>query len=231
MLLLTQLPQELFYQKRLRLSDFIETSDVYDLLYTTFIRVKDKPYTFKFETLDVFNNAAALCTMVLHDNDQPAEHYNDCWDSIYRMSTTRYRAQLTMWFGYGLLSLLQPSQSKIDRFLNSIDNPCNQDAVGKMYKEAVLEFIQDAKERNLQITAYDFPLQILSTKENLTLWNRIDWKKTTHDFQTECIDQILEYWDDYTDKQHILDWIRRAFLDEEEQKRKEQEENPFNLPF
>ena len=75
-MLLTRLPQELFYQKRLRLSDFIGTSDVYDLLYTAFSYAeKNNTYHFKFETLDVFTNVAVLCTMVLHDDDIPAAHY------------------------------------------------------------------------------------------------------------------------------------------------------------
>ena len=231
-MLLTRLPQELFYQKRLRLSDFIGTSDVYDLLYTAFSYAeKNNTYHFKFETLDVFNNVAVLCTMVLHDDDIPAAHYRSYWDYIKCKSDTTYQARLTMWLTYGILSLVQPTSGKTDRFLQKIDNKYNLQDQGDIYKNAVLDFIKTAQERKLQMTIYDFPLRMLSTKENPTCWNSINWKEITNDSQTEDIDKVIDIFGDYTDKVRILDMIRKAFILEEEERKREEQENPYNLPF
>ena len=236
--ILCLLPQEVYYRKRTHLVDFIgnvednenNKNNVFAWLYIAYCRLRDKPYRFKFETEELFNDTAALCTMVLHDDDMPAEHYWDYYDTIRAKARWIYQAKLTMWLAYGLLSLIEPNSRKINGFLQAIDNKYNSADELAVYREVVLDYIAKAKAIGIHATPDDFPLQLLPPREDIELWNNIEWNKVTQDFQTEQIEQLLSLWEEGNDKLLILKRIYAAFL-EEEQRRLKEEIALDELPF
>lgn len=233
-MLLTLLPKELYFRNCSRLTDYTANM-VYNLLDLAFAKVENNPFNFKFSELEAFNNAVLLCTMVLHDDDMPSVHYKEYDNyarSLYKQTT--YPVNLTMWLVYGLLSLvtseadrLKPLLLRIERHHYLLNDPYY--AYTSAYRQAIYEFIEEARGQHLQLTREDFPLTLLSTAEEWK-WSNIEWKECTEDFETDTIDGILGLWTKKNDKLFVLSEIRKAFEEEEERIRQQQEQEN-ELPF
>ena len=232
-MILTLLPTKLYFRERTRMIDYINDNEVYRLLYKAFTRVKNHPYNFKFGELEAFNNTVLLCTMILHDDDMPSAHYEAYWNYALSLYSRKYAARLTMWMVYGLLSLLDSEADRLEPFLFRIEkhhyrpNDPNDDYTTD-YRETIMEFIEQARERHLQLTREDFPLTLLSTEDKWK-WEDINWRASTKDFETDNIDAILALWTKKKDKLFVLREIKGGFLADEERIRQEQECN--DLPF
>ena len=240
-MLLTLLPTKLYFRERSHLADYVSDSQVYNLLNQAYAKVCKKPHKIagKIQTVEIFNNAVLLCTIVLHDDEIPSEHYFEYWkytkDVQYKDKPV-YTARLTMWMVYGLLSLVTSEADRLKSLLISINEnnctsgyPVDDDAV--IYRQAICEFIDEARAQHLQLTCEDFPLTLLSTAENdQWRWNGIKWKECTEDFETDTIDGILALWTKKKDKLFVLKKIWKAF--EEDEKRIQREiELENELPF
>lgn len=232
-MILTLLPTKLYFRERTRMIDYINDNEVYRLLYKAFTRVINHPYNFQFGELEAFNNTVLLCTMILHDDDVPSAHYEMYWNYALSLYSWKYAARLTMWMVYGLLSLLDSEADRLGPFLFRIEkhhhrpNDPNDDYTID-YRETIMEFIEQARERHLQLTREDFPLTLLSTEDKWK-WEDINWRASTKDFATDNIDAILALWTKKKDKLFVLREIKGGFLADEERIREEQECN--DLPF
>lgn len=238
-MLLTLLPKELYFREHSQLTDYVSNSQVYNLLYQAYTKVCQKPHKIagKIQTVEIFNNVVQLCTIVLHDNEIPSEHYFEYWKyakGVQYKDRPVYTARLTMWMVYGLLSLVSTEADRLKSLLICINennctsgNPVDNDAI--IYRQAIYEFIEEARGQHLQLTHADFPLTLLSTAEEWK-WSNIEWKECTEDFMTDTIDGILALWAKKDDKLFVLEEIRKAFDEDEERiRRKIEQEN--ELPF
>lgn len=166
-MILTQLSPEKFFHERTELREYTDSSEVYDLLYTAFIEIQNLPYWFNqsFSAEKVFNDATMLCTMVLHDDNEPFKRYADYWDYIggeHLLLDGKgdllecFQSNITMWLVYGLLSLIYPKQGKIDRFLIKLQRECTEFEVP--CKKPIQNAIEIAKARGLQLSVSQFPV-------------------------------------------------------------------------
>lgn len=223
-MILTFLPIRLYFRERRRLKDFTTDNEVYQLLHKAYADMENKPYPFEFKEWEAFNNAVLLCTLILHDDDIPSTNYNEYWNYTYSLyADNLYGARLTMWMVYGLLSLITTDDDELDDLLPRIEKD-NYEPYTADYRQAIRDFIQEAKCKDLELTKDDFPLTMLSTKDKWK-WKNINWYASTNGFDVDYINDILDLWATKDDKLSVLYKIKDAFIEHERHK------DDLDLPF
>ncbi|MBR0258822.1 MAG: hypothetical protein IJQ49_00975 [Prevotella sp.] len=62
-----KLPRDFVYTDRRTLDDFLRSDDLNKELYKVYLRVKDRPYYFKFDAEKAFNEAYYIATLAMYD--------------------------------------------------------------------------------------------------------------------------------------------------------------------
>lgn len=62
------LPRQLVYTDRRNLDDFLHGDELNKELYKVYLKVKDRPYYFKFDADKAFNEAYYIATMAMNES-------------------------------------------------------------------------------------------------------------------------------------------------------------------
>jgi hypothetical protein len=65
---LIDLPREFVYTDRKSIDDFLNGDELNKEIYKTYLRVKDRPYYFKFDAEKAFNEAFYICTLAMNES-------------------------------------------------------------------------------------------------------------------------------------------------------------------
>ena len=85
-----KLPRDFVYTDRRTLDDFLRSDDLNKELYKVYLRVKDRPYYFKFDAEKAFNEAYYIATLAMYDPHPELNVREWLWIEIWKIFFTKY---------------------------------------------------------------------------------------------------------------------------------------------
>lgn len=211
---LVNLPKQLIYTDRRNLDDFLREDGLNRSLYKVYLKVKDRPYYFKFSTEKAFNEAYYISTMAMNE-PHPELDVRE-WRYLAKNNMGwAYAADLVMSMVYAILYLQNNKDEKIDYVLTVMQ--------GAGYSEDYFPDFKYMAEN--ETNRYNSDLSINPCPVDELQNADIFWPAITEKYDQQIIRELLTL---YTSKEERLKLID---LIENSQTVFESYENKVELPF
>lgn len=193
-----RLPRPFVYTDRRTLDDFLRNSELNKELYKVYLRVKDRPYYFKFDAEKAFNEAYYIATLAMNDSHPELRVRDWLWIAKDDMGW-RYAANLVMSMVYAILFLKDDRPEQIEYVLELMKG---QD-YGEDYFED-FETLARLNEKRYEIDLALHPVPVEELKQ--TLWN---WSEITNDYDQETIRELVYLFPTKEERLKLIDEIER----------------------
>ena len=193
---LERLPSQFIYTDRRTLDDFLREDDLNKELYKVFLRVKDRPYYFKFSTESAFNEAWYIATMAMNES-HPELNVREWWYIAKRDIGWAYAANLVMSMVFTLLSLQEDKTDAIDYVLEKMKSANYGEEHFPDFKEHV-EKCERRFNSNFELCPY--PVDELREMP-------ISWKDVSNDFEQEDIRELVALFPSQEEQLKLIDLI------------------------
>ena len=201
---LVRLPEEFVYTPKGTLDEFLRSDDLNKELYKVYLRVKDRPYYFKFEVEDAFNEAWYIATIVMND-PHPELILRDLWYIAKGDIGWAYAANLVMSMVYAIISLQTDKSEQTQYFLMLME--------GASYGEDHFPYFKAMVETAKTKYKSDFTIRPRPLKE--TESRSINYNFLTEGYDQQCIRDIVMLFPSKEEKLALIDRIERCQENEE----------------
>lgn len=195
---LLRLPKEFVYSPKNTLDEFLKGDDLNKELYKVYLMVKDRPYVFKFEVEDAFNEAWYIATIAMND-PHPELILRDLWYTAKNDMGWAYAANLVMSMVYAIISLQADKLEKTQYLLMLMD--------GSSYGEEHFPYFKAMVENTKIKYKSDFtirPCPLEVTEDRI-----IDYRFVTEEYEQQCIRDIVMLFPSKEERLAIIDRIER----------------------
>lgn len=208
---LLQLPRDFIYKDRSSLDDFLTGDELNKKLYGVYLTVKDRPYNFKFEPEQAFNEAYYIATVAANDK-HPELCVRNMWQTAKHDMGWAYAADLVMSMVYAILSL-QENKSEMVKFALQVMEREN-------YGQFHFPFFRDIVIHTSKRYNSDLSIKPCSMAD---IPFGFEYLRVTDNFQQESIRELVSMLGSNADKLEMINDI--------EAEQKYREELDANLPF
>ena len=192
------LPRQLVYTDRRNLDDFLHGDELNKELYKVYLKVKDRPYYFKFDADKAFNEAYYIATMAMNES-HPELDVREWWYAAKRDIGWAYSANLIMSMVYAILSLQAEKPDTIDYVLEIMK--------GANYGEEHFPAYKELVENHPFRYNSDFSIRPNSVSE---LQNApILWQNVTEEFDQETIRELVAMFPTKEERLKFIDLIEQ----------------------
>ncbi len=199
---LINIPRELVYTDRRTLDDFLREDDLNKELYKVYLRVKDKPYYFKFDAEDAFNEAYYIATMAMNDPHPELDVKEWLWIAKEDMGW-RYAANLVMSMVYAILYLQQDQPEQIGYVLTIMEG---QDYGEDHFPDFKAMAEQEKRRFKSDLSIRPYPIDEL---EYISVMHKrpISWQTVTEDFDQNNIRELVSLLQTKDERLKLIDLI------------------------
>lgn len=212
---LVRLPKEFIYTNKSTLDEFLRGDDLNKELYKVYLNVKDRPYYFKFEVEDAFNEAWYIATIVMND-PHPELILKDLWYTAKGDIGWAYAANLVMSMVYAIISLQVEKPETINYVLMLME--------GASYGEDHFPFFKAMVENTKIKYKSDFTIRPQPLKE--TENKNVNYRFLTEEYDQQCIRDIVMLFPSKEEKLALIDRIER-YQENEQRISGEDDDLPF----
>ena len=194
-----KLPRQLVYRDRRNLDDFLRNDELNKELYKVYLRVKDKPYYFKFEAEKAFNEAYYISTLAFNES-HPELDVRDWWYLAKDDIGWAYAANLVLSMVYAILSLQKDKPEKIEYVLEIMQ--------GENYGEEHFPAYKYLAENHPSKYSTDFNILPSPVDE---LPNKIGlWEEITEEFDQDTIRELVSLYPTKDERLKLIDLIEHS---------------------
>jgi len=190
---LVYLPRQLVYTNRNNLDDFLYSDDLNKELYKVYLRVKDRPYKFKFLANEAFNEAYYIATMAMNE-PHPEDDVKEWRYIAQREIGWAYASNLVMSMVYAILNLQESKPDGVGYALSIMQ----KENYGEEHFPDFKEMVENSSAKyNSDFTVRPCPVKDLSKLE-------ISWEDVTNNFDQQTIRELVSM---FTSKDEQLEFI------------------------
>ena len=211
---LVNLPKQMIYTDRRNLDDFLREDGLNRSLYKVFLKVKDRPYYFKFSAEKAFNEAYYISTMAMNEPHPELDVREWRYIAKNHMGWA-YSADLVMSMVYAILYLQNNKDERIEYVLMMMERAD--------YSKDYFPDFKEMAEKEADRYSSVFPIHPCPVDELRDA--SISWPVVTEGFDQQTIRELLTLYPSKEERLKLIDLI------EEAQTAQESFDEEMELPF
>lgn len=202
-----KLPRELLWCEVESMDEFFELEPVNEDLYSVFIRLREEPFAIQADPLKVFNEVYYQATRLVNEKPMPHE-LKDFENDVKANMGWKYSSDLVISMAYWLLQLSEDAHTELNTVLK---NEIRHRYMGRAFWEPFRRLYSKLAGRKVRVQFHFHPRP---TDPSLIKTMYINWEEVTHHYKYECIEDVLDIFEDYPNKMMLASFILESCMED-----------------